>query len=135
MKNIVKSLGVVFLIGSIATAAPAIKDNMDAINTLVNSITASVTVTSKNSANSASAKQIADQFKIVLTLVPTSISSMPDGASKDAALADFKNLIQTEIDNATALETAFDKNDNTTASGILQQMASIKSVGHSKYKK
>ena len=111
--------------------------DMKQIGAIFKDMSTNVADTSRNQAFAASAEQLVTLFTDVQNMVPSKI--IPDDIAKlpadqqPAALADFKRLIQLEIDNAKALQNAFQSNDNAAATGILQKMGATKKEGHGKY--
>jgi L-lactate utilization protein LutB len=137
MKSTKRTLSVLFLSMAITFAAVqahavSIKDNMKQIKNLYKEIAASVNDPSKNAKSAADAAEIAKHFADVQTQVPDTISDLPVEEQADA-IADFKSMIQQEIDFATALEKAFDAGDNKLAADLLQKMDAVKKEGHKKY--
>jgi hypothetical protein len=105
---------------------------MKHIKQLFKGISATVSDPAKNAQNAADAASIANIFATVEDQVPDSISSLPAG-EQAAALADYKDMIRREVDFATSLEKAFETNNNSLASSILQQMDDLRKDGHEKY--
>jgi hypothetical protein len=112
--------------------APSLKDNMKQIRTHVKALGANVGDASKNVQSAADAKALIELFAAAESQIPDSITALP-AAEQAAAVADYKSLIQHEIDLATALEKAFEANDNASAAKILGQMDDTKKEGHQKY--
>lgn len=112
--------------------APTIKDQMQDIKSLFKAITASVNDKSKDETNAGNATQIAALFTAAQSLVPAAINKMP-ADQQAAAVADYKRLIQEEIDQANALAKAFVNDDTTSANNIINQMNVVKKEGHGKY--
>ena len=116
------------------TQTPTLKATMDSIGALVGTIVKSANDPSKNVNSAASAEQLVTLFTTALKQTPDSISALP-APQQAAALNGYQSLIQKEIADAQALQKAFLSNDNASASGILQDMNTLKSQGHSTYAK
>lgn len=132
-----RSLSVIFVSMAFTLAAAqvhaaSIKSNMKQIKALYKEISASVNDPSKNAKSAVNAAEIAKHFADAQTQVPETIEDLPAAEQADA-IADYKSMIQQEIDYATALQKAFDSGDNPLAAKLLQQMDGVKKEGHMKY--
>jgi L-lactate utilization protein LutB len=137
MKFTKRALSALFMSMAITFAATqahavSIKDNMKQIKILYKEISASVNDPSKNAKSAADAAEIAKHFADAQTQVPETISDLPAEEQADA-IADYKSMIQQEIDFATALQKAFDSGNNPLAASLLQKMDGVKKDGHKKY--
>ena len=112
--------------------AASIKDDMHAIGNLFKQIGSTMSDATKNQSNAAAAAQMADLFKDVVSQVPQEIQDMPASA-QSAAIADYENMINQEINLATELQSAFNSNNNAGAAAIVTQMSDLKKDGHDKY--
>jgi hypothetical protein len=118
--------------GGSTTSTASLKNNMKQIGTIYKALAVSVKDLSQNAQSAAKAGNLVQLFGLVMQQVPDTISSLaPD--QQAAALADFKRMIQIEIDHAMALEKAFESNDNAAALSIITEMGATKKEGHSKY--
>jgi hypothetical protein len=126
------ALAPAFMIAAVQAHAASIKDDMKQIKNLYKEISAAVSDPSKNAKSAANAADIAKLFADAQTGVPEAISDLPAEEQADAN-ADFKSMIQQEIDYANALQKAFDSGNNSLAAEILQQMDGVKKEGHKKY--
>jgi hypothetical protein len=128
------SLFLLFAVAQSTQAADSsLKDDMSAIGKLVKAITLASSDSSRNSASAAQAKQLVALFTATQSITPDTLAQMPQD-QQAAALADYKSLLQREIDAAGELENAFLNNNNASAAAILQEMQKTKSDGHKKYK-
>lgn len=109
-----------------------IHNDMKQIKVLYKEIAASVSDSTKNAKSAADAAEIAKLFADAQTGTPEAISDLPAAEQADA-IADYKSMIQKEIDFATSLQKALDSGDNSLATKILQQMDGVKKEGHEKY--
>ncbi len=109
-----------------------VKDLMKQIGTIFSAIKKTASNAANNATNAQGAKQMVALFGQVVTQAPPSIQNLP-ADQRATATADFKKMIQQEIDLSTQLAAAFDKNDNSTAVALVQQMNSLKMDGHGKY--
>jgi hypothetical protein len=140
MKRIISFHTVFFAMSLFLTVAQAdtgpttlnLGSSMKQIGILVKSISTSINDSSKNSDSASSAEQLVTLFASVQTQVPDFITSLP-ADQQEAAIADFKSMIQQEIDLSQALDKAFQTNDNAGAALILNKMQELKHQGHSKY--
>jgi hypothetical protein len=136
MKRALLALALLTLPALAFADAPAasLKDNMKAIGKLYKSVQATVGDRGQNTANAASAGQMATLFTAVAKQVPDSITQLPPNQQK-AALADFQRLINAEEKFAESLKAAFAAGDNTAAADIVNKMNLDKKEGHDKYNK
>jgi hypothetical protein len=116
-----------------AHANTDLKADMDQLGTLLTQIYTNLNTPAQNAQSAAAAAQMSVIFTKALVLVPDSITALP-AAQQAAALTTYKADIQSEIDNATALATAFQKNDNAGAQTIYTRMNVDKSAGHNQFK-
>jgi hypothetical protein len=117
---------------ALSTSALSLKGNMKQIKHLFKRVVAAVNDPSKNTQSAADAASLVALFSTVEDQVPDTISSLP-AAEQPAALADYKSLIQKEVEAATALEHAFESGDNAAAALILKEMDDVRRDGHEKY--
>jgi hypothetical protein len=117
---------------SLAHADASLKDNMKQIGTLFKQIGATLRDVSQDPQNAQNAQQMNQLFQVVYGQAEDGVKDVP-ASQKEAALADFQNLIQQEIDLSAQLQSAFEASNNQQASAIYQQMNKIKSDGHDKY--
>ncbi len=115
------------------TAGPSLKATMDQISSVVKTLTANLNDPSKNADSAKLADQLVTLFTTAQGQTPTSVGKLADD-QKATAVQGFQSLIQKEIDDAKALKSAFDSNNNTQAGTILQDMNTLKSQGHSTYR-
>lgn len=137
MKSVKLTLSILFLSVSFSLAAghasaASIKNDMKQIKALYKEISASVNDPSKNAKSAADAAEIAKLFADAQTGTPDTIADLPAEEQADA-IADFKSMIQQEIDFAASLQKAFDSGDNKLAADLLQKMDGVKKEGHKKY--
>jgi hypothetical protein len=118
---------------SVLAAIPTLKENMGALGKLSKAISQTVNDPSKNAASAAQADQMVKLFVAVRDQVPDTITQLPPDR-RPAAIAEYKSIIQREIDGATALAAAFRANDNVRASTILHEMLNDRQTGHEKFK-
>lgn len=110
-----------------------IGSDMKQIGALFGQIGRNINDASQNQASAAAAGQMVTLFQDCANQVPDSISQMAP-ADQPAALADYQNMINQEIQDSAALQNAFLSNDNATAASLLQKMNAEKQDGHGKYK-
>lgn len=129
---VILGLGAVALTQATASANTVIADNMKQIAALVKTITGTVSTPADNAQNAADAAQLVTLFQNVLNVVPDAIVALP-AAQQAAATADYKSLVQDEINDATKLQNDFQTGNNSDAAAVLQDMNTIKTEGHTKY--
>ncbi|MDG0817218.1 cytochrome b562 [Bdellovibrio svalbardensis] len=113
-------------------ASSSLKQNMKQIGSLTKQIVATVKDSSKDQDNANKSAQLVALFQLVYNQAADGVQDIP-ADQQQAAIEDFQNLIQQEIDLATQLQAAFASNDTNAAATILQQMNDIKHEGHDKY--
>ncbi len=136
MKKTLSTFALVLVFGfSIAFAqesASSLKNNMKQIGPLFKAIALSVSDPSKNADNIDKTKQLILLFKNTLTLIPDSVSQLPETQRADS-ITQFQNLINDELTNTNLLQVALIANDNATAAGIVQKMTVTKKEGHTRF--
>lgn len=115
-----------------ADGLPTLADNMKQIGLNYKAIGAAVNDPSQNAASAQAAGKLMVLFTAVQGQVPDTISKLPSN-EQEAALADFKRLIQVEIAAATTLKKDFETGNNADAVAALSTMSSTKKEGHMKY--
>ncbi len=125
-------LGVALLAGAARAdgTPPSLGDNMKSIAIIFKALQQATPAQYAQSVPQA--KQMATLFTAVQAQVPAVIASMP-AAQQPAALADFKSLIQQEIDLSNQLATALQGGNSADVAKALTDMANIKTEGHGKY--
>lgn len=119
-------------VGFAQDAASSLKANMKQLGTLSKQITATINDSGKNQDNANRAAQMVELFKLVYNQAADGVADIP-ADQQQAAIADFQNLIQQEIDLTTQVEQAFAANDNASAATLWQKIGEIKHEGHDKY--
>lgn len=120
-----------FQVGSLAQAA--LKDTMQAIGATFQILGRQFRDPSQNPSSAQLAVQLKDLFTVSLNEVPASLASLPPD-QLTVALAQYKTLIQQEVDLSVQLEQAFIANDNARAGEILRQILDIQARGHGAFK-
>lgn len=113
--------------------AKTLQQNMKDIGSTFKALATVANDPSQNATSAAQADKILASLQATLNQIPDSISTFPAN-EQDAALADYKRLIQNEIDLTTKLSASFKANDNATAVSLMTQMNDLKKEGHNKYK-
>lgn len=114
-------------------ANSSLKQNMKKISNLFKALGSAVSDPSLNGESAQNADQLTALFIEAQNMIPDSIASL-SGAEQNAALSDYKSMLQSEADLSKRLSAAFKKNDNNGASALLNQINSLKKDGHNKYK-
>jgi len=126
-------LSLSLFVGNTFAQAATIQDDMKQIGALFGQISKAVNDPSQNQASAVAAGQLVALFQDTLAQVPDAIAQMQP-ADQTAAVTDYQSLINQEVQEAAALQSAFLNNDNATAASVLQQMNAAKQDGHGKYK-
>lgn len=113
--------------------AASLKDNMKALGGLFKQISTDANNPAKNADSAKSAGKMVAIFTPLLEQVPDSVAGLP-GNEREAAIAEYKRIIQQQIKDATALQEAFVANDNVGASTLLQRMNADRKGGHAKFR-
>jgi soluble cytochrome b562 len=113
-------------------AADSLKHHMKDAGTLFKAIGQTINDASKNAENAQKAGQMAEIFRLALSLTPDHIQDLP-AAQQSQALKGYQEMIQKVIDHALALQQAFANNDNVTANAIYKEMKDLKQDGHDQY--
>lgn len=87
----------------------------------------------KNADSALKAARMNELFKLSLKETPESIASMP-AAQQTAALNQYQEWIQKEIDLSAELKLAFEANDNAKALKVMNEMNSVRKQGHTEFK-
>jgi hypothetical protein len=112
--------------------APTIASEMKQISALVKQISAAISDSTKDAQTAALAAELPALFATCQGLVPDAIASLP-ADQQAAAIADYKSLLQNEIDDANKLTQDLQAGDNADAATVLADMNSTKKEGHGKY--
>jgi hypothetical protein len=126
------TLALVYTLSIAHADVASLKDNMKHIKQIFKAISTAVSDPSKNAQSSADAASLVNLFGAVEGQTPESISSLP-ASEQPAALEEFKTLIHHEVELATALQKAFDSNNNSMAADLLRQMDAVRKDGHLKF--
>jgi hypothetical protein len=118
---------------NVAAAAPSLKENMKALGGLFKQISADVNNPAKNVESAGSAGKMVAIYVPLLEQVPDSVAGLPAN-EREAAIAEYKRIIQQQTKDATALRDAFLANDNVGASTLLQRMNADRKDGHAKFR-
>ena len=114
-------------------SAATLKQNMKALNGFFKQISADVNDPSKNAKSAEAADQMIKFYSPILDQVPDAVAQMP-APEREAALAEYKRIIQQQSKDATALKEAFLANDNAGAATLIQRMNADKKDGHAKFR-
>lgn len=117
-----------------APPPPSLKENMKSIADNVKQITLDSRDAKKNELNLKRALALLDLFKAIEVQVPDTIAELGE-PQKTTALADYKRLVDAEIEQTSKLISGLKANDNSQVLNILKAMGQIKMEGHEKYKK
>ena len=135
-----KLFSVLFLVMNIvalsgeANAAPTLKENMKSIGGIVKTMVKELPASTNPGSFVANAHQLVVLFTAVKEQIPDTILALP-ASDQEAAMADYKRLVQLELDGATSLEAALSANSKDDAMKILVQMNGTKKEGHDKFEK
>jgi hypothetical protein len=132
MKQFVILALAVLALSPAARADDALADTMTQIGNLFTAIQSQIGNPADNSQSADDAAQLVSLFTQAQGMMPPSIAAMPSD-QQGTAVQTYQSLLQTEINDATSLQAAFQQNDNADASTILQQMNSTRLDGHSQF--
>lgn len=111
----------------------SLKQNMKKIGNLFKTLGSAVSDPTLNAESAQNADQLTALFIEAQSMIPDSIASL-SGVEQNAAISDYKSMLQSEADLSKRLSAAFKKNDNNGASALLNQINNLKKDGHNKYK-
>ena len=118
---------------NVAAAAPSLRENMKSLGGLFRQISTDVNNPGRNTESAKSAGKMVAIYAPLLEQVPNSVEGLPAN-EREAAIAEYKRIIQQQSKDATALQEAFLANDNVGASTLLQRMNADRKDGHAKFR-
>lgn len=116
-----------------ATAQADLKASMKELGTIFKALGPQASDATKNADSALKAGRMNELFQLALKETPDTITSKP-ASQQSAALNQYQEWIQKEIDFSADLKLAFEANDNAKALKVLNEMNSTRKQGHTEFK-